>query len=602
MWLVYVCLTANGKKLQARQRHTIALLSLMGGALWFLVTLVIHFYSAASAPGVVTVYLSAKELIETEPALLARIATWLEPALPYLSVAYLVVACFLFLRFYRHYYRTRQLYNTGIQKAPVEWRLFLGQALQHIGIKKKVTIWFSSLVDTPLTLGFWKPVILLPVAAVNHLNLQQAEAIILHELNHISRNDYLVNLVIACTDIILFFNPFTRFLTGIVRREREHSCDDLVLQFRYDATSYAKALLTLEQNRCGAKASLALAATGKNKQFLLNRVKRILSGENTPQPFPQRLVAFLLSALLIGFIGLYNPGKVIVKTIDDVTTPLASTENNLNFQTPPAENTVDATPPPEVVKKPAPLLKLSIKESEDEDEGEEITKLEDLIELAADVRLAAITDAVKELPIEQMASFVNAWQTIDYSFKAPEAEAPAETKDPTYTFVPSSSFDYQTLEDTTLPKKYIMTYTEQKTKEAVEKALLALKVIDWKKLEKEINANGQKIDIAKLQLEIQKAIKEVDWKKIDEETAAAMQAEQDQARFGTQLRNNVQNRAAYQEKVKVAQQQILLDRLAQHERLKEAEVEKAKTECQGATTTTKAKKAVTAKKKKIVHI
>ena len=74
----------------------------------------IHFYSAASAPGVVTVYLSAKELIETEPALLARIATWLEPALPYLSVVYLVVACFLFLRFYRHYYRTRQLYTTGI--------------------------------------------------------------------------------------------------------------------------------------------------------------------------------------------------------------------------------------------------------------------------------------------------------------------------------------------------------------------------------------------------------------------------------------------------------------------------------------------------------
>jgi beta-lactamase regulating signal transducer with metallopeptidase domain len=403
MWLVYVCLTANGKKLQARQRHTIALLSLMGGALWFLVTLVIHFYSAASEPGVVTVYLSAKELIESEPALLARIATWLEPALPYLSVAYLVVACFLFLRFYRHYYRTRQLYTTGIQKAPVEWRLFLGQALQHIGIKKKVTIWFSSLVDTPLTLGFWKPVILLPVAAVNHLSLQQAEAIILHELNHISRNDYLVNLLIACTDIILFFNPFTRFLSGVVRKEREHSCDDLVLQFRYDATSYAKALLTLEQNRCGAKASLALAATGKNKQFLLNRVKRILSGENTRQPFPQRLVAFLLSAMLIGFIGLYNPGKVIVKTIDDVNTPLASTENNLNFQTPPADNTVAETPQPEEVEKPEPP-KLSLEKSGGDDE-EEITKLEDLIELAADVKLAAIADAVKELPMEQMATF-----------------------------------------------------------------------------------------------------------------------------------------------------------------------------------------------------
>ena len=258
-------------------------------------------------------------------------------------------------------------------------------------------------------------------------------------------------------------------------------------------------------------------------------------------------------------------------------------------------------PPPEKIRG----AKLLLEKAEADDEAEEVTKLEDLIELAADVKLAAITDAVKELPLEQMASFVNAWQTIDYSFKAPEAMAPAETKDPTYTFVPSSSFDYQTLEDTTLPKKYVMTYTEQRTKEAVEKALLALQVIDWNKLEKEINANGQKIDITKLKLEIAKAIKEVDWKKIDEETAAAMQAEQDQARFGTQLRNNMHDRAVHQEKVKLAQQQILLDRLAQHEKLKQVEeAAKAKTECQGATTTTtRAKKAtVTAKKKKIVHI
>src|SRR5688572_17563018 len=97
MWLVYVCLTANGRKFQARQRHTIALLSLMGGSLWFLLTLVIHFYNAVAAPKVITVFLSAKELIETEPTMLASLASSLEPMLPYLSVAYISVACFLFL-------------------------------------------------------------------------------------------------------------------------------------------------------------------------------------------------------------------------------------------------------------------------------------------------------------------------------------------------------------------------------------------------------------------------------------------------------------------------------------------------------------------------
>jgi beta-lactamase regulating signal transducer with metallopeptidase domain len=607
MWLVYMCLTANGKKFQARQRHTIALLSLTGGTLWFVVTLIVNFYKAAAAPEIVTVYLSAGEQFSAQP-LMARIAGFFEPALPYLSIAYLAVACFLFLRFYRHYYRTRQLYTTGIQKAHPEWRVFLQQAVQHMGIKKKITIWFSSLVDTPLTLGFWKPVILLPVAAVNHLSIQQAEAIILHELNHIRRNDYLVNLLIACTDIILFFNPFTRFLTGIVRKEREHSCDDLVLQFRYDPTAYAKALLTLEQNRCGATSSLALAATGKNQQFLLNRVKRILAKENTSAPVPQRMIAFLLSALLIGFIGLYNPGKIITRTIDDVRTPLANTEAPLSFQTPPVADATEneATPAPdnsnEQEEKERPA-------NEDEVEITETTKIEDLIELAADVKLAAITDKLEEIP--QMASFANAWQTIDFAFQeAASAAAPAEAKSEVYPFVPSSSFSYQVMEDTTLPKKYIMTYTEKKTKEAVEKAMLALQFVDWKKLEKEINSGSGKIDIVKLQQEIEKAVKEVDWKKLDEETQAALLSEEDLAKYQeayrVQLGNYQQERARKQEQIKNAQQQVLLDRLAQHEKLKHTEATKAaKSDCSSSASKAKStapKATTTVKKKKIVHI
>jgi beta-lactamase regulating signal transducer with metallopeptidase domain len=606
MWLVYVCLTANGKKFQARQRHTIALLSLTGGSLWFIVTLIINFYKAAAAPEILTVYLSAGEQFSQQP-LIARIAAFFEPGLPYLSVAYLGVACFLFLRFYRHYYRTRQLYTTGIQKAHPEWRVFLQQALQHMGIKKKVTIWFSSLVDTPLTLGFWKPVILLPVAAVNHLSIQQAEAIILHELNHISRNDYLVNLLIACTDIILFFNPFTRYLTGIVRKEREHSCDDLVLQFRYDPAAYAKALLTLEQNRCGVTSSLALAATGKNQKFLLNRVKRILTKENTNAPVPQRMIAFLLSALLIGFIGLYNPGKIITRTLDDVRTPLASTETPfMSFQTPPAvPHEAAGAPAPDPVKEEHHKTAKAAKE--DKEEATEIEQIEDLIEMAADIKLAAITrDKLEEFP--QMATFANAWQTVDFAFQeAATATAPVEAYAQVYPFVPSSSFSYQVMEDTTLPKKYIMTYTEKKTKEAVDKAVLALQAIDWKKLEKEINSGSQKVDIVKLQFEIEKALKEVDWKKLDEEAQAKLLAEEDQARqeaFRVQLGNYQAERARKQEQIKAAQQQVLLDRLAQHERLKNTEVQRAAaaSECTNNSKAKSATKATTVKKRKIIHI
>src|SRR5690606_16484309 len=136
-------------------------------------------------------------------------------------------------------------------------------------------------------------------------------------------------------------NPFARLLTGYVRQERENSCDDLVLQFRYDAASYAHALLTLEQHRGAGCTHLAVAATGKNQRFLLNRVKRIVSGEQVTTPISQRLVAYLLSALLIGFIALYNPGKVIVQTIEPEATTYANNELPEPILTPAVEATME---------------------------------------------------------------------------------------------------------------------------------------------------------------------------------------------------------------------------------------------------------------------
>lgn len=604
MWLVYVCLTANSKKFRSHQRHTIALLSLAGGTLWFLGTLIANFYAAATGPAVVTVLAGSKEFLEANPGWLSQLATWLDPALPFLSVTYLAVAAFLFLRFYLHYRHIGQLYTKQLSKVPPEWRVYLQQALQHLGIKKKVSIWFSSLVDTPLTLGFWKPVILLPVAAINHLSLQQAEAIILHELNHIRRNDYLVNLLIATADIILFFNPFARLLTGYVRQERENSCDDLVLQFRYDAASYAHALLTLEQHRGAGCTHLAVAATGKNQRFLLNRVKRIVSGEQVTTPISQRLAAYLLSALLIGFIALYNPGKVIVQTIEPEATTYANNELPEPILTPAVEATMEedvedaesAMAGNDIAREDA-----SSGATEDvaveEDYESEVNTIQMLIEMATEARLAAVAQEVKEME-QEMAAFANAWQAIEFSLppsSTQAAKAPAHAGT-VYPFVPNNSFQYQVLEDTTLPKKYIMTEAEKAAKESIEKALVALEALDWKKLEQQLKAEG--IEIGALQQHLQKAIKEIDWKKIIAAKEANLEREWlegMQQQFSLQLSNFHRQRSLQQEKLKQAQQQILLDRLQQHEQLKRLEAEKAAQQCKPRPTPAK-------KKKKIIHI
>lgn len=576
LWLVYMALTMNGRKWLSRQRHSIALLSLAGGSLWFLTTLVINLYRAARGPQVITLYVS-----ENDPAFATSswpnvITHWFEPALPFLSITYLLAAAFLFIRFYFQYRHTQQLFTTGLQKANAEWRIFLQQAAQQMSINKKVQIWLSSLVDTPVTLGFLKPVILLPIAAVNHLSIKQAEAIILHELNHIRRNDYLVNLLIACVDVILFFNPFARLLTGIIRKERENCCDDLVLQFCYEPHSYARALLTLEQNRADTNA-LSLAATGKDKYFLLNRVKRILGKEPVSNPFNQKLAAYLLSALLIGFIGWYNPGHLIIKRIDAVREQTTAIETAQTFSTPPAQGIL--------VKAAASFTK----ETPDKkyhaatcsNQKDPYEKLEQLIELATDAKLAALWEQLNELP-EHIAGFAANTEERDYSLSETNNPAPQlPLAQRVYPYVPGTSFYFQAVEDTTLPKKYVMTVTEIKAREAMEKSMLALQQVNWKKLELLLKEQGVKVDMGKIQQEIEKAMQQIDWKKLNAETESALDEANDQIQkmqnaFVVKLGSYQRERTIHQERLKQAQQKILMDRIQQHQQLKQMEQEKKK--------------------------
>jgi beta-lactamase regulating signal transducer with metallopeptidase domain len=603
LWLVYVGLTMNGKKLLSRQRHALALLSLAGGSAWFLVTLVTNLYKAASGAQVITLYVTENDPALANSTLPGFVSHWFEPALPFLSLAYLAAAAFLFVRFYIHYRHTQQLFTTGLQKADVEWRLFLQDAVQHLSIKKKVHIFLSSLVDTPVTLGILKPVILLPIAAVNHLSLKQAEAIILHELNHIRRNDYLVNLLISCVDVILFFNPFARLLTGIIRKERENCCDDMVLQFCYDPQNYARALLSLEQNRTGTNA-LALAATGKDKYFLLNRVKRILGNEPVSNPFSQKLVAYLLCSLLIAFIGWYNPGHLIIKKLAAAPEQMPVVETVQTFVTPPANDN-------NLVKAAVSLVINNNNNEEKEpavaknkkercpDQKDPCKKLEQLIELTADAKLAALANQMDTWP-QQVAGFVNDVQDADYSMPngAPVPQAPPlPPAQQVFPYVPGSSFYFQTIEDTSLPKKYVMTDADVQARAALEKSMLALQQVDWKKLEEALRAQGMKINIDQIQLEIQKAMQQVDFKKLNAETESALREARDQMKkmqqaYVVQLGNFQRARTERAERIKQAQQLILMERLQQREDLKKMEEDRKQA----------AKQISAKKKKKIVQI
>lgn len=229
-----------------------------------------------------------------------------ELLLPYLSVAYLMVLLILVARFVRAYQYTGRLKTSGLQKADLDVRLFVKQYAAILSVKREIKVYFSEMVKSPLTIGFLKPVILLPLAGINNLTAEQMEAVLLHELAHIKRADYLLNILMGIAETLLFFNPFTILIGKIIKAERENSCDDYVLQFQYSPAVYAQALLQVAYIQ--TRPSFTMQAAKNNKGELLQRVKRMLQKEERNYQFRNRVGAMvLLTFLLTSFAWMQPP-------------------------------------------------------------------------------------------------------------------------------------------------------------------------------------------------------------------------------------------------------------------------------------------------------
>jgi hypothetical protein len=167
-----------------------------------------------------------------------------------------------------------------------------------MGIRRSVRVVQSTVVQVPTTLGWIRPVVLLPVGCLTRFSTGQWEAIIAHELAHIRRHDYLVNLVQSALEAFLFYHPAVWWISSQIRLERENCCDDLAVRASGDPLGYAKALTELEVWR-GSVSALALSATGGP---LLTRIRRLL-GE-PPATRGASVAVMLLLVLLASSLGI----------------------------------------------------------------------------------------------------------------------------------------------------------------------------------------------------------------------------------------------------------------------------------------------------------
>jgi len=162
--------------------------------------------------------------------------------------------------------------------ADVFWNKRIAELRQRLMIAKEVLLLQSELIKIPVVIGYFKPVILVPMGLLSQLPPEQVEAVLLHELAHIRRKDYLVNLVQSFAETVFFFNPALLWISELVREERENCCDDIAIGEVENKNEFIHALVAFQEyNYNNMNARIAFAGT---KNHLLNRVKRIVYNEN----------------------------------------------------------------------------------------------------------------------------------------------------------------------------------------------------------------------------------------------------------------------------------------------------------------------------------
>lgn len=323
-------------KLKANQKYTIHIFTLFLGFAWFIINII--YYTQLLTNYSTTHQGNHFQIISTENttlnSYLLNIMLKVEASLPYLSIAYLLMLSLLSIKWAVHFRQTLSHTQRKLEKIDVEWRLFTDKIAKRFQIKRKINIYISHKISSPLTIGFWKPLILIPIASINQLTTQQLEAIILHELAHIKRNDFIINVIISCIETILFFNPFAYWLGKKIRIEREHACDDWVLQFQYNPIIYAEALLNIAKNLHSVPA-FALHAVDNNE--LLGRIRRMIAQQEAKHQQPKFIWGFALMAIMLSSLGWMNHPQpknnttVISKTATVVLEPIAAQVSNPLF-------------------------------------------------------------------------------------------------------------------------------------------------------------------------------------------------------------------------------------------------------------------------------
>lgn len=283
-------------------RHNLAYLALLGlggsflASLFFLYEPIAECAEEAVATGL---FIVTPTLPETATPLEIFIAN-AQASAPWLSAAYVLGLLPATLLLVRDQKRSWSLRHRGTLELPAAWRTQFRRELNRYPALARIRCHLSERAGEVMTLGWWSPVIVFPVALVNELTPEMARTILLHEIAHLRHYDHILNYPQQLLRTLFFFHPAAHALCHIIDREREHRCDDWVAVRCDDRRTYATALVTVARSSLQAQNTLAMSAT---KTPFTTRIQRLFGGDN-----PRRDGQYALSLLMIVFLAAAQTG------------------------------------------------------------------------------------------------------------------------------------------------------------------------------------------------------------------------------------------------------------------------------------------------------
>ncbi|GLU56326.1 hypothetical protein Dfri01_57870 [Dyadobacter frigoris] len=303
------------RKSPAAVRYNVGILALSTQVISSLVTFSYYYFNAtpkilSTALKTTTGNVADWKTLTYELSLTSKVQLWLTAHIQELVICWLIGAAVLVVRFLGGWIYTEYLRHNSRLVMNKEWRARFGVLTAKLKVYQSIELKESSKILTPMVIGTLQPVVLIPIGLLLGFPTAQIEAILAHELAHIRRHDYLINMLQSFIEVVFFFHPALWWLSERVRVEREHCCDDLAIEACGDRLSLAHALVGIAEFKTNH--SLAMAFASK-KPLLLQRVKRVLGvAPKSTRIFGGLPVTMLFIAALIG-VSVYAVGQDTLK-------------------------------------------------------------------------------------------------------------------------------------------------------------------------------------------------------------------------------------------------------------------------------------------------